>query len=204
MLFALLQTELNQPPTTNFQMTPWLWIGFGFLAVLLIFLIVSFFAAPNLTNDQRRTIKFLIALCAGFSGGFLTGGSLFQAKWTSATATIGISGTAGVAIFFAVFFTYNKFISGGGKPDGDNGLRIDIPTGWTFQQVANTVSSKDGAGTLFEGFTDAQKQTVLRNQPVTGETYINVLETLGSLAQSGVIPPYTVTKQGGSYILKVK
>jgi uncharacterized membrane protein YfcA len=56
-------------------MTPQLWIGFGFLTALVIFLIVSFFFAPKLTDDQRRTMKFLTALCAGVAGGFLSGAS---------------------------------------------------------------------------------------------------------------------------------
>jgi hypothetical protein len=58
--------------------TAQLWIGFGLLSLLVTFLIVSFFFTPRLTDDQRGTLKLMSALCAGFSGGFLTGSALFS------------------------------------------------------------------------------------------------------------------------------
>lgn len=190
-------------PAAGFQMTTPLWIGFGFLAALLLFLVISFFLTPTLTNDQRRTIKFLTALCAGFAGGFLTGSSLFDAHWTNASANIGISGTAGFAIFFAVFFTYNRLFSKSSASE-DNGLRMDIPQGWSFQQVVDTICGKDEAGSQYDGFKPEEKNAILRNQAVKGESYLDLLAALRSITVNQPIRPYSVKKQGSLYILSVK
>ena len=203
MLFTFFQTDLSQPPLTSQMNTP-MWIGFGLLALLVIFLIVSFFVTPRLTNDQRRTIKFLTALCAGAAGGFLTGGSILKFSTTTPTTTFSISAVGGVALFLLVFGVYNKVFSLGTGAGDENGLNIDIPAGWTFQQVADMVASTDKAGTVYMGFTTAEKSTLMRNQAVTGETQLDVLRSLSGLTQSGTIRPYTVEKQGGNYVLQIK
>ena len=82
-------------------MTSLQWIGLAFVVGLVTFMITTFFVAKDLTEDQRRTMKFLTSLCAGFAGGLFTGDALFRltADWDAVDLLL--TGTAGFASFFA-------------------------------------------------------------------------------------------------------
>src|SRR5437764_12203665 len=77
-------------------MIPQLWIGFGFLLVLVIFLMITYLRRDTSTANQHNILRFLTALCGGFAGGFLTGDALFrfEEQWSSG-AKMGDSGRAG-------------------------------------------------------------------------------------------------------------
>lgn len=87
-------------------MTTQLWIAFGFLALLVLFLMYSVIRPPE--NANHATVKFLTALCAGFAGGFFTGEALLSINGMAGGTKFGISGTAGMALFFAVWFFHPK------------------------------------------------------------------------------------------------
>ena len=59
-------------------MTPQLWIAFGFLAALVVFLMITFLKKYTASPSQYNTLRLLQALCAGFAGGFFTGDALFR------------------------------------------------------------------------------------------------------------------------------
>jgi hypothetical protein len=180
-------------------MTPQLWIGFGFLVALVIFLIVSFFVTPRLTDDQRKTIKFLTALCAGVSGGFISGASVFDAAWTTPTSRIALSGTAGFALFFAVFVFYNKvFIP-------DDAIEFEIPSGSTFRQAADAAAQLSSVVLDYQGLNASE----LSSEMASGHISCRTLGELFSMLRlrtrkSGSMRDYTVTNTGNIYKLTVK
>src|SRR3954463_383340 len=84
-------------------------IGLVFLAVLVVFLMFTFLRKDTATANQYRTLRFLSALCAGFAGTFLAGQALFNLNTPlSSGGRLVVSGTAGCALFFTVWFTYGK------------------------------------------------------------------------------------------------
>jgi len=54
-------------------MTSRLWIALGFVAALVLFLMITFLKRDTSSPNQHNTLRFLSSLCAGFAGGFFTG-----------------------------------------------------------------------------------------------------------------------------------
>lgn len=180
-------------------MTPQLWIGFGFLTALVLFLIASFFFAPKLTEDQRRTMKFLTALCAGVAGGFLSGASVFEGTWTTPTSKIALSGTAGFALFFVVWFFYPRVFS---VPDA---IAMSIPAGWSFRVAADAVVNSASAVADYQGFTQAELDSPVKGKRIETKTVSEALRILRLLPETpGTIRDYDITQNGSVYVLKVK
>lgn len=177
-------------------MTTPLWIGFGFLLLLIIFLICSFFFTPRLTNDQRGTLKLLSALCAGFSGGFLTGGTLFEMHKTAGTTTFGISGTAGCALFLTVWFFYPKVFK------LDDGFEFSIPEGWTFRETVDGMAeAKDGTSD-YPGFTPQELNAPVKSRRIASKSLRDAIAQVRSFTVTAdAVRPYEVTQDGSVYRL---
>jgi hypothetical protein len=180
-------------------MTPQLWIGFGFLLLLVLFLIWSIVGLPTLTDDQRTRLKFLSALCAGFSGGFLTGSALFEMHKTVGTTTFAISGAAGCALFFTVWFFYPRVFR---LKDGSN---ISIPAGWTLRDGAQRLAQTAAGASDYEGFTTGELNAPLKSQKLA---FKSVSEGIVLLRLITVTPdavrPYDVVQQGSVYRLVIR
>ena len=180
-------------------MTAQLWIAFGFLAALAIFLVVSFFFTPSLTNDQRGTLKFLTALCAGVSGGFLAGSSLFEGTFTTPTSKVALSGTAGFALFFVVWFFYPKVFAIA------DGISVSIPDGWTFRSAVDALLSGASAVADYQGFTKDELTSPLKSKNIQTKTVTEALLMLRLIPVSlGAIREYDVKQEGAVYQLKIK
>jgi hypothetical protein len=95
---------------SQFGMYPF-WIGVGFAVVLLVFFMAAYFKAGDMTRGQWQILRFFGAFCAGSAGVFLAGGALVHATGKLGTMNYAISGTAGFALFFVVWFTWPKFES---------------------------------------------------------------------------------------------
>jgi hypothetical protein len=180
-------------------MTPQLWIGFGFLALLVLFLIVSFFLTPKLTDDQRATLKFLSSLCAGFSGGFLTGTALFEMHMTKGPTTFSISGAAGCALFFTVWFFYPKIFTL--KP----GFAFSIPANWNFRDSAEQVAQSQGAVVEWQGFKKEELDSPVQTRALSTRTAKDALLQLRLITVNPtVIRPYDVEEDGSIFRLRVR
>jgi len=181
-------------------MTPQLWIGFAFLALLVLFLIIAYFKGEANSQSQYTTLRFLTALCAGFAGGFLTGDALFKMDQTMASGlTIGISGTAGCALFFAIWFSYPK-LNLLHPPDT---FGFSIPSGWTFKDtVDRLVFAANGIAQL-DGFTNDQLQLIMPSGSLREKTAALALDRLRVLQPE--LPNYQIIQTAGSnlYLIKV-
>lgn len=176
-----------------------LWIGFGFLVLLVLFLIVSFWFKPKLTDDQRATLKFLTALCAGFSGGFLTGGALFNMQRTAGATTFGVSGTAGCALFFVVWFFYPKIFK------LQDGFQFAIPDKWTFRDAVDTMVQAKQSFSDFRGFTPQELDAALKSRSLSSKSLTEALTQLRLITvASNAIRPYDVALDGSVYRLTVR
>jgi hypothetical protein len=180
-------------------MTAQLWIGFGFLALLIVFLIVSFFLKPHLTDDQRGNLKLLSALCAGFAGGFLTGGALFEMHKTTGGTTFGISGTAGFALFLTVWFFYPRVFS---LPDG---FAFAIAAGWTFRDTADRMAQSRASAIDWAGFSANELNAAMQNRGLATKSLAEALIQLGHLTvAANAVRPYDVAQDGALYRLRVR
>lgn len=198
------QVNTTQLPVQqqSVHMTPQLWIGFGFLVALVAFLIISYFVELKQSSTRRAILQFLTSLTAGFAGGFLSGSSIFDASWTSPTSRIALSGTAGFAIFFAVWFSYQKMFPPPGLT-AENSLPLDIPEGWSFKDVVDTLAKKDKSAVDYQGFTSEELNTKIKSQTLNAKSYIGLIQAARLLPVSGTIRPFTADKVGNIYILRV-
>jgi hypothetical protein len=92
---------------THSQSTTPLWlqiVALIFAALLLGFLIITYFKTPDRTSDQREIARFLSALLAGFAASFIGGKASLYADFPKTSAfKFTFSATAGVAIFILVY-----------------------------------------------------------------------------------------------------
>jgi drug/metabolite transporter (DMT)-like permease len=176
-------------------MTPTLWIAFGFTGALIIFLMISFFIKDTSSDTQYNTLRFLTSLCAGFAGGFFTGEALFRLEqnWPGGPK-FAISGTAGCALFFALWFIYPKKEK---IVEPKDQVILSIPKGWTFEQAVRTIAKIAQAVVNFEGFSKSQLATKLPETEVNAPTIRDAFTQLKYQAPS--LPPYTVQHRGGVY-----
>ncbi|MBT1699351.1 hypothetical protein KK083_20815 [Fulvivirgaceae bacterium PWU4] len=178
-------------------MTPALWIGFAFLALLLLVLIAFLFIPDKLSSTQKDILHFFMSICAGFAGGFITGDVLFQldAKLSDGFK-FGISGTAGVALFLVVFF--KKKVSAV-RHDID-GFNFSIPQGWTFEQAVAKICEVDRSLYHIDGFTDAELSSKLKTRELHTRNALEALKRLKYFADR--LPSYKVTLTDDIYTIQ--
>lgn len=140
-----------------------LWIGLGFLVVLVIFLIIAFFYKEKISRQQYTILKFLIALSAGFAGGFLAGTAIFNLDAELSNGiNLAISGTSGVALFFSIWFYFPSY----SEPTPPDEHRISIPENWSFKTTVESIVKAENAFKEFVGFTDEELDLILDSQEV--------------------------------------
>lgn len=171
-------------------MTPTLWIALGFVAGLVVFLMLTYLLPDRSTPNQHKTLRFLTSLCSGFAGGLFTGEALFHFEQQLSTgAKFTISGTAGFALFFVVWFRYGHWTPPQ-LPLFGRRFKISIPANWTFEQAARVIAERIGTAD-FQGFQKDELATPMRavNLDENDEK-----EALAKLAYSGQtrLPPYRV------------
>lgn len=173
-----------------------LWIAFGFVAFLVLFLVATYFVQDKSTHGQYKTLRFLTALCAGFAGGFLTGDAIFsmQQQWSSG-GKIAISGTAGCALFFAVWFTYGA-VTGGGTPPPPppNRVRLAFPGGLTFEQAIASVAEAANANFVMGEFSTEQRSEILPEFQVDAPSWIGAFSQVGLQTKSKALCKVTNTE----------
>ena len=174
-----------------------LWIGLGFVALLVIFFIIAFFTRENLSPSQLQIMRFLTSLCAGFAGALITGEALVQGKVPIGTGgSLAISGTAGFALFFLIWLTFDRTIK---APDSYN---IRIPDGLAFKSAVNVIASQDGAVADLDGFSLEERTALLNGQALRCKTPEEAIKLLRSLARTR-IRPYEVHRNGAEITFKI-
>ena len=196
------QTISSDAPPLPLTMNPILWIGLFFTAGLVAVQIYTLYRPPVRGSQGRKTMRVLSSLCCGFAGGFLTGAAIFNATFTHALGKVGISGSAGIALFFAVFFFYGDDPPPG-EIDGPNGVTLTIAPGCKFRDVADIVAAQTQAGMDYRALNADELGAAMRAQPVNATSWEQLLESLRNVTVTQVIRPYTVKKQNGSYVFKL-
>jgi hypothetical protein len=175
-----------------------LWIGLGFAVLLVLFFIVAFFTKDQLSPGQLQILRFLASLCAGFSGALITGQALVQGDVPlGAAGKLVISGSAGFALFFLVWLTFDRTVT---LPDSYN---ISIPEGLAFKSAVNVIASQDGAVAELVGFSAEETSSALNGQMLNCRSPDEALRLLRNLAKID-IPPYDVSRNGALITLRVR
>jgi hypothetical protein len=185
-------------------MTPILWIAFGFTAALVGFLMLTFFVKDTSSPTQYNTLHFLTSLCAGFAGGFFTGEALFRFDQTlAAGGKIAVSGTAGCALFFVLWFTYPKR-EPPPPPQAPlkDRMKISVGAGWTFEQATDAIIRAARATVRYEGFTADQMALKLPAIDIDTETPRDALDQLRYY--SNELPKYEVELRNGVYYIRAR
>ena len=180
-----------------------LFIGFGFAVLLVFFLMVAFFLAPRMSGDQRTILKFFTALCAAFAGIAIAGDALFRLNTTGSTQ-VAVSGTAGFALFFAVWFFFPKQQNEDTSKPSD-GFSCKISDSWTFQQTVDSLASDDHAVAEYIGFTTQELSSTLRAWQISTNTVLEAMLRLRSITTTpNAIRQYDIARGNGVYRLQVR
>jgi hypothetical protein len=141
----------------------------------------------------------LSALCAALAASFITGEAVFQMQGTIGDGgSYAITGVAGFALLMIVWFFFPKIT--GGFPDD---YVVAVANGWTFESAARAIAFQDGSAAAFEGFKPEELSTKLKGQQLRARTVGRALASLGSLAQPGAVPPYSVAHDPPIFTLRV-
>jgi hypothetical protein len=171
------------------------WIAFGFLAALVIFLGVTIYFPPK-ENAGRTTLKFLTALSAGFSGGFFTGDALFKYEQHLGSSTVlTVSGAAGCALFFAVWYGYRIL------PSLPNAINIEVPANWTFRDTVETVARTPCE---YVNFRDEELKALTRSATIKATTISEaILQVRLITADVNAVRRYTVKNSNSAFQLTI-
>jgi hypothetical protein len=177
-------------------MTALQYVGLGFAAILVIFLIIAYFARENINSNQFVILRFLCSLCGGFAGGLITGSALFDLhqKWSG--GTLAVSGTAGFALFFVVWYGFTRV-----TPRPRDSFNMSIPDGWSFKDAATAIVQHDKSVVSFEGFLELAAR--LSSQVLKTDTVTSALIALRALTPSGSVRPYRVDFSTPTYTLTI-
>jgi hypothetical protein len=183
-------------------MTPLLWIGLGFVAALVAFLMVTFFVTlkqDTVSATAYNNLRFLTALCGGFAGGFLAGEALI--RWEQQMpggAKLFLSGTAGFAILFLVWLTYpTRPPPAPANPLPNEYVKMNIPADLSFEQAARVIVKPTQRTISFEGFDQGQLATEMPDMEIEAPTFREALEQLRY--HSNKLPGYRVLLDNGVY-----
>jgi hypothetical protein len=177
-----------------------LWIGLGFALFLIIFLMIAFFKAKDMTVHQHNIIKFLSALCAAFSGGLIAGDALFKMGGTIGGNTkFAITGAAGFALFFVVWFFYPRVAQ------LTEGFNFSVPADWTFQQAVDAFAQSDHAVVAYDGFKKKELDTPLKERELHEKSVGDAIRRLRFLTTNpNMIREYEVRYEDSTYYLRIK
>ena len=184
-------------------MTPQLWIGFGFAAACLLILAITIFKRDLVNQSNYPQVKFVCALCAAMSGGFITGDALFHGNWKTASGgEIALTGAAGFALFFVVWFFYPPPPK---DPVAIPGVEFDIPPNATFRQTLDSAAQLSGGVSLdYQEFKPAELSAKMVAGHVSSVTLIEMFTNLRLRTQRpGAVREYKVTKSNNVYRFKV-
>lgn len=200
LLESFLQVGTTQANGASTQPHPFaaqqLWIGFGFLALLVIFLIIAYFASKREDSGSQNILRFLCALCAGFAGGFITGGAVFEAKGTWGGLDLAVSGTVGFALFLTVWFTFQLVLP--------PGFSMSVPEGWTFERTVRAIAQQDRSVADFVGFTAEELSAALRAAQIESKSPKEALAVVRTLGTPGTIRVYDVEHVPPAYTLRIR
>ena len=178
------------------------WVGVGFAAVFVVFLMYSINRGKGLNSGQRLMLKILSALCAGAGAGLISGEAFFNLSRNVPGGKLTVSGTAGFAIFFVIWFAFPKGPKFEPLPDR---FRMAVPAGWTFQQVADACALQESSVIHYDGFTNEEMEAPLKPWKLETDSVIEAIEQLGSITEKrGALREYEVKKENAKYRLKVK
>lgn len=156
-------------------MTPTMWIGVGFGGALILFLMITFFVKDRSTPTQYNTLHFLTALCGGFAGALITGEALFTYNaGLPDGGKIAVSGTAGFALFFAVWLTYPKR----SRDVLKDGFQISIPQGLTLENALRSIASITGVTVNLREMNDTALSAVLPAVNINSESAYDAFRKL--------------------------
>lgn len=177
------------------------WIGVVFAAAFVAFLMYSINKGKDLNYGQRLMLRVLSALCAGIGAWLISGEAFFDLARDVPGGKLTVSGTAGFAIFFVIWFTFPRGPKFEPLPDR---FKMTVPAGWTFQQVADSCAQQDGAVIDYDGLTAKEINAPLKSWNLDTASVLEAIEQLGSITQdNGAIRRYTAKKENSRYQLEL-
>lgn len=125
-----------------------------------------------------------------------SGASVFDATWTTPTSKIALSGTAGFALFFVVYFFYDKVF----RPD--DAMEFNIPAGANFRQALDTAAQLATVTVDYQVLDKRELAAEMVPGHLSCNTFEELLDSLRLRTKSvGAVRAYSVSKNKNIYRL---
>jgi hypothetical protein len=161
----------------------------------------AFFRAPVMTAGQFAILRFFAALCAGFAGGLIAGEALFRMQGDTGGTKYLVSGTAGFALFFVVWFFFPKHTT----PPPPERFRASVPKGWTFQNTAIVFAQRVSAQVDFDELSSDELNAVLSPADIDTENVGQAISHLRLItAKPNTIRKFEIDYKDSIYRLAVR
>jgi hypothetical protein len=174
---------------------------------VLIFLMTAFFKKDELTAGQWAILRFLCALCAAFAGFFIAGQAIFQMSGQTPEGTaFAISGTAGFALFFTVWFFFPRLpqVAPTTPPPPQDAFNFTVPeSGWTFKSTAEAIAKTQNRFAEFDGFSAEDLNAPLNGRELHFASAVEAINALRYLRRDGIVKAFTVRDENPSYRIKL-
>lgn len=178
------------------------WVGVFFAAVFVGFLMYSINKGKDLNYGQRLMLKILSTVCAAIGGALISGAAFLDLTRNVPGGKLTVSGTAGFAIFFLIWFTFPRGPKFEPLPDGFN---MRVPIGWTFEMTADECARQENSVTQYDGFTAQEMKAPLKSWELHTGSALEAIQQLGSITEKrNAVRDYRVKKENGKFSLKVK
>jgi len=186
--------SLAEIPTGDIK----LYVGIAFAAAVLILLTFIFFKTPVLTDDQRKLLRIFCALLAGCAGVFISGEALFNLSREAGSTKMAVQGTAGFALFFCVWFTFDPLR----RKSGARGFAISFVEDMTFKRATEILGSELSLGVNLDALRPEERDAKIRGVHVEGRDAQDVLAKLNEFVkQPERVRAFSLERQG--VVLKI-
>ena len=174
-------------------------ITIGLAIALVAFLMLTFFVKDKTSQSQYNTLRFLTSLCGGVTGYFISGTALFSMNSPiGQTGSVAVSGTAGAAFFFVIWFFYPK----GETPKPPDAFYFNVPENTTFDAMVQTIVKTTHNLVNFQNFSPEQLRLILQSQEVHAKSPLDGIQKLKYL--NGQLPNYIVDLKNNIFTITAK
>ena len=176
--------------------------GVALLAVTLVFLMAVVFGKVHFDKTRHGIVRLFCSIGAGTAGLLMTGDAVLSfTGQLGASSTLIFNAVGGVALFGLVWLTFGPFAA---PPPVTSEVSLGVPSGWTFEQLLQSIAGSGRALIDFQGFSREQLDAPVRPENFKAPDTKRALELSRSLVRSDGFPQYDVTFNSGLYTVTRK
>lgn len=158
------------------------WVGVGFTAATLLFMmLIVWFDNKNLDLQRYKIVQFIASMSAGFGGGFFSGGVQVQSNTTFGGTEIAITAASGFVLFWVTRGIFNTTALRG------EDYHLSIPAGKTLKAIVEAMMRQNnGTADFSSSFSSDELDAELNPAELHDRSLKHVIEKLPRLTKKPI------------------